>query len=86
MALNIMTDSFDVFAPGIGAELGGGGRYDHLMGRFGRTAASSDLPWMSIDYSALSICPSVPLRPMRPYPKRSVGLRRLLPRRVRSRA
>ena len=32
---------FDVFAPGIGAELGGGGRYDHLMGRFGRTAASS---------------------------------------------
>ena len=27
---------FDVFAPGIGAELGGGGRYDHLMGRFGR--------------------------------------------------
>ncbi len=32
---------FDVFAPGIGAELGGGGRYDHLMGRFGRTAAST---------------------------------------------
>ncbi len=32
---------FDVFAPGIGAELGGGGRYDHLMGRFGRAAAST---------------------------------------------
>ena len=32
---------FDVFAPGIGAELGGGGRYDHLLGRFGRTAAST---------------------------------------------
>ena len=32
---------FDVFAPGIGAELGGGGRYDHLMGRFGRVAAST---------------------------------------------
>ena len=32
---------FDVFAPGIGAELGGGGRYDHLMGRFGRMAAST---------------------------------------------
>ena len=32
---------FDVFAPGVGAELGGGGRYDHLMGRFGRMAAST---------------------------------------------
>jgi ATP phosphoribosyltransferase regulatory subunit len=32
---------FDVFAPGIGAELGGGGRYDHLIGRFGRMAAST---------------------------------------------
>ncbi|MCC2640039.1 MAG: hisZ [Nitrospira sp.] len=32
---------FDVFAPGIGAELGGGGRYDHLMGRFGRAAPST---------------------------------------------
>ncbi|SLM46435.1 ATP phosphoribosyltransferase regulatory subunit (modular protein) [Nitrospira japonica] len=30
---------FDVFAPGVGAELGGGGRYDHLIGRFG-----ADLP------------------------------------------
>jgi ATP phosphoribosyltransferase regulatory subunit len=26
---------FDVFAEGLGAELGGGGRYDHLIGRFG---------------------------------------------------
>jgi ATP phosphoribosyltransferase regulatory subunit len=26
---------FDVFAGGVGAELGGGGRYDHLLGRFG---------------------------------------------------
>lgn len=26
---------FDVFAEGVGAELGGGGRYDHLIGRFG---------------------------------------------------
>lgn len=32
---------FDVFALGIGAELGGGGRYDHLIGRFGRMAAST---------------------------------------------
>jgi ATP phosphoribosyltransferase regulatory subunit len=49
---------FDVFAPGIGAELGGGGRYDHLMGRFGRTAASSgfaldvDRLFRAIDSSA----------------------------------
>jgi ATP phosphoribosyltransferase regulatory subunit len=26
---------FDVFAEGVGSELGGGGRYDHLIGRFG---------------------------------------------------
>ncbi|GMV51782.1 MAG: ATP phosphoribosyltransferase regulatory subunit [Nitrospira sp.] len=32
---------FDVFASGIGAELGGGGRYDHLLGRFGHPAAST---------------------------------------------
>ncbi|MGH7257193.1 MAG: ATP phosphoribosyltransferase regulatory subunit [Nitrospiraceae bacterium] len=30
---------FDVFAEGVGSELGGGGRYDHLIGRFG-----SELP------------------------------------------
>jgi ATP phosphoribosyltransferase regulatory subunit len=27
---------FEVYAPGIGAPLGGGGRYDDLLGRFGR--------------------------------------------------
>jgi ATP phosphoribosyltransferase regulatory subunit len=32
---------FDVFAPGVGAELGGGGRYDHLIGRFGRDLPST---------------------------------------------
>ncbi|NOT23115.1 MAG: ATP phosphoribosyltransferase regulatory subunit [Nitrospiraceae bacterium] len=32
---------FDVFAEGIGAELGGGGRYDHLIGRFGRPLPST---------------------------------------------
>jgi len=32
---------FDVFAKGIGAELGGGGRYDHLIGRFGRNMPST---------------------------------------------
>lgn len=32
---------FDVFAAGIGAELGGGGRYDHLIGRFGRPLPST---------------------------------------------
>jgi len=30
---------FDVFTSGVGREIGGGGRYNHLMGRFGR-----DLP------------------------------------------
>ena len=32
---------FDIFAPGVGAELGGGGRYDHLIGRFGRDLPST---------------------------------------------
>jgi ATP phosphoribosyltransferase regulatory subunit len=32
---------FDVFAEGMGAELGGGGRYDHLIGQFGRPLPST---------------------------------------------
>lgn len=32
---------FDVFADGVGSELGGGGRYDHLIGRFGRELPST---------------------------------------------
>ena len=30
---------FDIYAEGVGGEIGGGGRYDRLIGRFGR-----DLP------------------------------------------
>ena len=26
---------FDIYAEGVGGEIGGGGRYDHLIGRFG---------------------------------------------------
>ena len=32
---------FDVFADGLGCELGGGGRYNHLIGRFGRDVPST---------------------------------------------
>jgi ATP phosphoribosyltransferase regulatory subunit len=32
---------FDVYAEGVGAELGGGGRYDHLIGRFGDETPST---------------------------------------------
>ena len=32
---------FDVFSSGVGAELGVGGRYDHLIGRFGRDLPST---------------------------------------------
>ncbi|MBX3235483.1 MAG: ATP phosphoribosyltransferase regulatory subunit [Nitrospiraceae bacterium] len=48
---------FDVFAGGVGAELGGGGRYDHLLGRFGRAMASTgfaldvDRLFRAIDYA-----------------------------------
>jgi ATP phosphoribosyltransferase regulatory subunit len=33
--------AFDVFTKGVGCELGGGGRYDHLIGRFGRAVPST---------------------------------------------
>ncbi len=52
----------DVFAPGIGAELGGGGRYDHLMGRFGRTAASTGFA-LDVDRVFRAIDPSAELVP-----------------------
>lgn len=32
---------FDIFVSGIGSELGGGGRYNHLIGRFGRDIPST---------------------------------------------
>ncbi|MCP9472575.1 MAG: ATP phosphoribosyltransferase regulatory subunit [Nitrospira sp.] len=32
---------FDVFAEGVGVELGGGGRYNHLIGRFGKNLPST---------------------------------------------
>ena len=32
---------FDIYADGLSAEVGGGGRYDHLIGRFGREVPST---------------------------------------------
>ncbi len=32
---------FDIYAHGLGVEVGGGGRYDHLIGRFGRDIPST---------------------------------------------
>ena len=34
---------FDVFDPALGSPIGGGGRYDELVGRFGRAAAGGRL-------------------------------------------
>lgn len=39
---------FDVFTDGLGVELGGGGRYDHLIGRFGRNLPSTGFA-LSVD-------------------------------------
>jgi ATP phosphoribosyltransferase regulatory subunit len=70
---------FDVFAPGIGAELGGGGRYDHLMGRFGRTAASTgfaldvDRVFRAIDWSGSVASPRPAATAAIPAKGRSVG-------------
>lgn len=77
---------FDVFAPGIGAELGGGGRYDHLMGRFGRTAASSGF---ALDVDRLFRAIDSTVRPMPSDAAVSTTVRRTskfsAPRRPRSR-
>src|SRR3989441_5868861 len=32
---------FDIYVDGVGAEIGGGGRYDHLIGRFGHEVPST---------------------------------------------
>ena len=32
---------FDIYAEGVGGEIGGGGRYDHLIGRFGRELSAT---------------------------------------------
>ena len=56
---------FDVFAGGVGAELGGGGRYDHLLGRFGRAMASTgfaldvDRLFRAVDWSTAGSSDSV---------------------------
>lgn len=39
---------FDVFTDGVGVELGGGGRYNHLIGRFGRDLPSTGFA-LSVD-------------------------------------
>ncbi|MBL8042262.1 MAG: ATP phosphoribosyltransferase regulatory subunit [Nitrospira sp.] len=75
---------FDVFAPGIGAELGGGGRYDHLMGRFGRTAASTgfaldvDRVFRAIDQSG-ELVPPANTQSNAGRPKRAAAARRQRP-------
>jgi len=56
---------FDVFAPGVGAELGGGGRYDHLLGRFGRQAASTGFA-VDVDRLFRAIDLSEKAQPARP--------------------
>lgn len=50
---------FDVFAEGVGVELGGGGRYDHLIGRFGRNMPSTGFA-LNVErlFRALSMSPS----------------------------
>ena len=40
---------FDLYADGLGGEVGGGGRYDHLIGRFGRELSSTGFAF-DLDY------------------------------------
>ncbi len=51
---------FDVFTDGLGVELGGGGRYDHLIGRFGRNLPSTGFA-LSVDrlFRGLNLCDRV---------------------------
>lgn len=48
---------FDVFTDGVGVELGGGGRYDHLIGRFGRNLPSTGFA-LSVDRLFRGLNPS----------------------------
>lgn len=56
---------FDVFADGIGVELGGGGRYDHLIGRFGRNLPSTGFA-LSVDRLFRGLNLSQTTKPMDP--------------------
>lgn len=53
--------AFDVFAEGVGYELGGGGRYNHLIGRFGRPVPSTGFAF-DVDrlFQALEIVEEAP--------------------------
>lgn len=55
---------FDVFAEGIGVELGGGGRYDHLIGRFGRDIPSTGFA-LNVDrlFRGLNLSSQISQRP-----------------------
>jgi ATP phosphoribosyltransferase regulatory subunit len=77
---------FDVFAPGIGAELGGGGRYDHLMGRFGRIAASTGFG-LDVDRLFRALDASGVVTPPHSSPSTTAGSKPVAaePRRRRSR-
>lgn len=56
---------FDVFTDGIGVELGGGGRYDHLIGRFGRNLPSTGFA-LSVDRLFRGLNFSDTTKPVRP--------------------
>lgn len=56
---------FDVFTDGIGVELGGGGRYDHLIGKFGRDLPSTGFA-LSVERLFRGLNPSDKAKPMEP--------------------
>lgn len=56
---------FDVFTDGIGVELGGGGRYDHLIGKFGRNLPSTGFA-LSVERVFRGLNPSDKAKPMEP--------------------
>ncbi len=54
---------FDVFSDGIEVELGGGGRYNHLIGRFGRNLPSTGFG-LNVDRLFRSLNLSGPMKPL----------------------
>ncbi len=56
---------FDVFTDGIGVEIGGGGRYDHLIGRFGRNLPSTGFA-LSVERLFRGLNPSDRAKPLEP--------------------
>ena len=67
---------FDLYAEGIGYEIGGGGRYDHLIGRFGADRPSTGFALYATPLLQLMVHDDGAPRPARPQGRAAGGTHR----------